>query len=105
MLMISKNILAFVIGGWLCCPLTVPLFGQAAAPVAPDRPAPSATASQDLNRKLFAAQASPALPARQDYRLGPGDVVDVSVFDIKDLNRTLEISAQGKITLPFINDV
>jgi len=37
-----------------------------------------------------------------DYRIGPGDVLEVSVFDIPELNRTLATSATGQLKLPYL---
>jgi len=42
----------------------------------------------------------------QDYLLGPGDIVQVTVFGIEDLKqKELTLDSEGKVSLPFINDV
>ncbi|HUI24862.1 MAG TPA: polysaccharide biosynthesis/export family protein, partial [Candidatus Kryptonia bacterium] len=41
----------------------------------------------------------------RDYRIGSGDLVEVSVFDIDDLERTVRVSGAGSITLPLIGTV
>lgn len=46
-----------------------------------------------------------ARAASEDYRLGPLDVIEVSVFDVPELTKTLQVSAGGAITLPLIGQV
>lgn len=53
-------------------------------------------------------QSSEMAFARQptgDYRIGPLDVLDVSVFQVPDLTKTVQVSASGLITLPLIGSV
>jgi polysaccharide biosynthesis/export protein len=58
----------------------------------------------DLNERLRAL--SGAARFSQDYLLGPGDIVQVTVYGIEDLkNKELPLDSEGKISLPFINDV
>ena len=40
-----------------------------------------------------------------DYRITPLDVLDVSVLGAQDLNRTVQVSSSGNITLPLIKTV
>jgi polysaccharide export outer membrane protein len=40
-----------------------------------------------------------------DYRVGALDVLDVSVFQVPDLARTVQVSANGQISLPLIGAV
>jgi polysaccharide biosynthesis/export protein len=43
--------------------------------------------------------------ATQEYILGPGDTVDVTVFGEADLTRTVIVRPDGKFNLPLIGDV
>jgi len=36
------------------------------------------------------------------YRVGPMDVLDVTVFQVADLTRTVQVDAAGQITLPLV---
>lgn len=40
-----------------------------------------------------------------DYRLGPEDVVEVRVFELDQLNRTVRVSGDGKVELPLVGSI
>jgi polysaccharide export outer membrane protein len=40
-----------------------------------------------------------------DYRLGPEDVIEVRVFELDQLNRTVRVSGDGRIELPLVGSV
>jgi polysaccharide biosynthesis/export protein len=42
---------------------------------------------------------------RSEYRIGPEDVLDVSVWNNTSLSRTTPVRPDGKISLPLLNDV
>jgi polysaccharide export outer membrane protein len=50
---------------------------------------------------------APATPpvAPNNYVLGPGDQIQITVFDAPDLSRTVTITPDGTIDLPLINSV
>jgi polysaccharide export outer membrane protein len=43
--------------------------------------------------------------AAEDYRIGPLDVLDISVFGVPELSGPLTVSASGMITMPLIGSV
>jgi polysaccharide export outer membrane protein len=47
----------------------------------------------------------PAASASDDYRIGPLDMLDVSVFQVPDLSKTVQVTSNGEITLPLIGTV
>jgi polysaccharide export outer membrane protein len=47
----------------------------------------------------------PAIDQQQSYRIGPLDVLEVSVFQVESLARTVQVDAGGRIALPFIGSV
>ena len=55
---------------------------------------------------LFAG-AGTAAPAggAGDYLLGPGDLIEVTVFETKDLNAEVRVSSRGTIRLPMLGSV
>jgi len=46
-----------------------------------------------------------ASPMGGDYRIGPGDVLDIAVFDNNDLSRTPTVQTSGAIALPLLGEV
>ena len=41
----------------------------------------------------------------QDYIVGPGDVLDISVYDNPDMTTTVRVSGDGVIILPLLNQI
>jgi polysaccharide biosynthesis/export protein len=58
---------------------------------------------KQINERFFAAVKS--TPSIQDYVLGEGDLIQVSVFEAQELKSEARISARGFITLPLIGAV
>ena len=44
-------------------------------------------------------------PGDADYRIGPQDVLDVNVFQVADLTKTVQVDTGGKILLPLIGQL
>jgi len=68
-------------------------------------PAAAPGVSPDWNARIMAdaqTQASAAARTPQDYRIGPEDLVEISVFEVPELSRTVRVSASGDISLPLI---
>lgn len=42
---------------------------------------------------------------RSEYRIAPDDIIEVSVYQVNDLNRTVQVDGGGRITLPLIGAV
>lgn len=64
----------------------------------------SAGNSMDINERLRAMAG--AVRFSQDYLLGPGDVIEVSVFGIEELEgKKLALDSGGNVSLPFLRDV
>jgi len=40
-----------------------------------------------------------------DYRVGPKDLLEISVFGLDELNKTVRVTEDGKITLPLLGEV
>ena len=40
-----------------------------------------------------------------DYRVGPQDLIEISVFQVPDLSRTVRVNSGGQISLPLIGTV
>lgn len=57
----------------------------------------------DLNGRINSIATLPATNA--DYRLGPGDLIEIRVFGVAQLDQTLRISAAGTIKLPIVDQI
>lgn len=40
-----------------------------------------------------------------DYRIGAKDLLEISVFGLDELNKTVRVSEEGKITLPLLGEI
>jgi polysaccharide biosynthesis/export protein len=58
-------------------------------------------AAAEAARKLTAG----ATPGNSAYRIGPLDVLDVSVFKVPDLSKTVQVGDDGQISYPLIGEV
>ncbi len=64
--------------------------------------------TQDRNqhsRELIRQAELVPIPALQEYRIGPEDVLRVTVFEAPALNRSLRVSATGEISMPLLGTV
>jgi polysaccharide biosynthesis/export protein len=98
-------LLAAVIFPRCAAPQTAP---SAEAPVqVPSTPREVTT--DDYNQRL--GQLKQSLPgpaassAAEDYRIGPQDLLEISVFEAPELNSTVRVSARGEISLPLVGAV
>jgi polysaccharide biosynthesis/export protein len=74
---------------------------QASAPAPP--PTPPAATEQAPSPS---ASPSPApAPDRNDYRVGPGDVLEITVLGNADLSRSVTVQPSGSITFPLLTEV
>jgi polysaccharide biosynthesis/export protein len=70
---------------------------------APSLRAQSAETSDKANERLRSlATSSPHTPQPGDYVIGPGDLVNVQVFDVPEMSRELRVSQTGTIGMPLV---
>jgi polysaccharide export outer membrane protein len=55
--------------------------------------------------QVFAAHAAGAPANKDEYRIAPLDVLDVSVYGVEDLTKTVQVSSSGVISLPLVRTV
>jgi polysaccharide export outer membrane protein len=48
---------------------------------------------------------TPPPPAGQDYIIGPDDVLDIQVWGSKELNQTVFVRPDGKLSLPLVGEI
>lgn len=51
------------------------------------------------------ADDSAVTSAPSDYRIGIEDILDISVWNVAELQKTVPVRPDGKISLPLVNDV
>lgn len=56
-------------------------------------------------QKIFATNDAPTGGENDDYKIAPLDVLEVSVFGVPDLSRTVQVSSSGMVSLPLIKSV
>ena len=44
-------------------------------------------------------------PGSEGYRIGPQDVLDISVYQAPDLTKSVQVAESGTINLPLVGDV
>src|SRR5688500_20335018 len=72
---------------------------QAQEPARNARPVPPAAAAA-------AARGDAVIPAGDgDYKIGPEDVLDISVWKNQELSRTVPVRPDGKVSMPLVNDI
>ena len=94
--------------------LYFPLSAVAQTAPTSEVPAQASSASRevttdDYNQRLGQLKQNLAGPvadsAAEDYRIGPQDLLEISVFEAPELNCTVRVSASGEISLPLLGAV
>jgi len=55
-----------------------------------------------MNERILASSLSSGKDLYRDYKIGPEDLVEISVFEEEKLNKTVRVSSQGNISLPLL---
>ena len=71
-------------------------------PVVPANVNGSSKQVRTMNERLVMSALSAKATSSKDYRIGPDDLIDVTVFEDEKLNKTVRVSSQGNISLPLI---
>ena len=82
----------------------------ATATPAPASAPDSATAGTPATPAVVAAPAATKLETAilsdaNDYKIGPEDLLDISVWKNPELSRTVPVRPDGKVSLPLVNDI
>lgn len=89
-----------LLGGLLLLPCAAQ---QPPASSSPTPPAPPDTTA-GWNQRLQQLDQAGAHEAT-DYRIGPNDLLEVSVFEAPELNRSVRVTAGGEVSLPLLGAV
>jgi len=87
-----------LIAVWMVTSLALPLPASAAA-------ADNEAAVPAANPAAAAPADDPLALAVEDYRIGPSDLLEISVFQVPEMSRTVRVNARGGLTLPLIGDI
>src|SRR2546423_3925997 len=88
------------LGASLCCFATSALLGMLVLP-SPVRAQTVVETPQQTNDRIRALS-STARGLPHDYVIGNGDVIDIDVFDVKELSREVRVSQTGSIGIPLV---
>lgn len=55
-----------------------------------------------MNERIMMSTLSSRRTSSREYRIGPQDLLEISVFEVEKLNKTARVSSQGNINLPLI---
>ena len=58
-----------------------------------------------MNEKILMSSLSLKRDPYRDYKIGPEDLLEISVFEVENLNKTVRVSSQGNISLPLLGVV
>lgn len=88
----------------------IALFAMSAALVALAAAPGWAQGNPQVKPKTAAPAPAPAAQEARDafvraYRIGPGDLLEIKVFEVDELSQTVRVSEDGSITLPLLGRV
>ena len=55
-----------------------------------------------MNERILAGSLLSRKDLYRDYKIGPEDLIEISVFEEEKLNKTVRVSSQGNISLPLL---
>lgn len=62
----------------------------------------SSKQAKEMNERILMRSFSSRKDLYRDYKIGPEDLVEISVFEEEKLNKTVRVSSQGNISLPLL---
>ena len=101
----TKSSLSLIL---LCVALTLsscastPSRKESTSPQEAIREMDTAKQVRNMNEKLMLSSVPSPRKLAQDYRIGPEDIIEISVFEDDKLNKTVRVSSQGSINLPLL---
>jgi polysaccharide export outer membrane protein len=57
---------------------------------------------QAMNERILTSSLASGRDLYRDYKMGPEDLIEISVFEEEKLNKTVRVSSQGNISLPLL---
>ncbi|MGY6587785.1 MAG: polysaccharide biosynthesis/export family protein [Wenzhouxiangella sp.] len=63
------------------------------------------TRMDEINQQLLALSMEPAVAEDNVYRIGAGDEIRVTIFNVPELSREYRVDANGNVTMPLVGNV
>jgi len=78
---------------------------QAAVPTAPAFAAGSPEEQQIIEQRILQSALDQKNKSQANYKIQPGDLIEITVFKEPDMSRTLRISGNGTVTFPLAGNL
>jgi polysaccharide export outer membrane protein len=88
--------------GFFSCASTPSVQKETPSPEKITREIESSLRVKAMNEKLLMSSFSQGKSSQRDYKIGPQDLLEISVFEVEKLNKTVRVSSQGNVNLPLI---
>jgi polysaccharide export outer membrane protein len=62
----------------------------------------SARQVKEMNERLLMGNLASSKTFNGDYKIGPEDLIEITVFEVEKLNKTVRVSTKGEISLPLL---
>jgi len=86
----------------LSCASSPPPKKEVISPETQIREMASSQRVKEMNEKILMSVHSSKMDLYRDYKIGPEDLLEISVFEDEKLNKTVRVSSQGNISLPLL---
>jgi len=108
--MISKRTILFLLGVvsvvfTLSCASESSLTKEGGPSTLPTQEVGFSKQMKAMNERLLMSSLSSGKDLYRDYKIGPEDLLEISVFEEEKLNKTVRVSSQGNISLPLLGTI
>lgn len=62
----------------------------------------SARQVKEMNERILVSALATSKATSGDYKIGPEDLLEIAVFEVEKLNKTVRVSTRGDISLPLL---
>jgi polysaccharide export outer membrane protein len=94
--------LLLILGWTLASCASAPISEEAGAPPVLIKEFEPSSQVKEMNERLMRSGLPTKQPSEQDYRIGPDDLLEISVNEDEKFNKTVKVSSQGNIKLSLI---
>ena len=105
--MISKITIFFLLG-IICIAFTLSCASESSLrkevnpSTLPSKEIESSKQVKAMNERILTSSLTSGRELYRDYKIGPEDLIEISVFEEEKLNKTVRVSSQGNISLPLL---